>query len=296
MTKANAKQRSGRAGRVQAGKCYRLYPESLHDRLPDFLAPEMQRTPLESVCLQIKSIGAPRLLTLRRGRTHASTKARELPVTPNSDGHASRAVPPFKRHSTAPPRAGLGSLEPFLAKAMDPPEAATVAQAVQHLRDVDALDAREELTPLGSHLAQLPVDAAVGKLLIMGAVLDCLDPILGIAASLSYRSPFVVPLDKRGEADAAKQRFAEPFQSDHWAVLCAQREYARCRGAGGGEWRFCGENFLQRNTLELIRGLRDQLAGVRRSARLRAAEKKRHSCAACTLARAPCCSQSVPCH
>jgi ATP-dependent RNA helicase DHX36 len=58
VTKANAKQRSGRAGRVQAGKCYRLYPKSLHDALPDFLAPEIQRMSLEDICLKIKSIGA----------------------------------------------------------------------------------------------------------------------------------------------------------------------------------------------------------------------------------------------
>lgn len=145
---------------------------------------------------------------------------------------------------------------------MDPPEAAAVQQAVARLRDLDALDSREELTPLGSHLAQMPVDAAVGKLLIMGAILDCLDPILAIAASLSYRSPFVVPMEKRGEADAVKQRFAEPFCSDHWAVLCAQREYDDLR-SGGGAWRFCRDNYLQKNTLDLICGLRDQLASVR---------------------------------
>ena len=58
VTQANAKQRSGRAGRVQAGTCYRLYPRALHELMPAFLAPEMQRTPLENVALQIKSIGA----------------------------------------------------------------------------------------------------------------------------------------------------------------------------------------------------------------------------------------------
>jgi ATP-dependent RNA helicase DHX36 len=44
---------------VQAGKCYRLYPRCLHNAAPSFLSPEMQRAPLEDVCLQIKSIGAP---------------------------------------------------------------------------------------------------------------------------------------------------------------------------------------------------------------------------------------------
>lgn len=40
------------------------------------------------------------------------------------------------------------------------------------------------LTPLGYHLAQLPMDARVGKLLLIAATLQCLDPILTIAAAL----------------------------------------------------------------------------------------------------------------
>lgn len=40
------------------------------------------------------------------------------------------------------------------------------------------------LTPLGYHLAHLPVDARVGKLLLFAAILQCLDPILTIAAAL----------------------------------------------------------------------------------------------------------------
>lgn len=40
------------------------------------------------------------------------------------------------------------------------------------------------LTPLGYHLAHLPMDACVGKLLLIAAILQCLDPILTIAAAL----------------------------------------------------------------------------------------------------------------
>ena len=55
---------------------------------------------------------------------------------------------------------------------------------------VGALDDAEELTALGHHLAALPVDVRVGKLLLLGASFGCLDPILTIAAALSYKSPF----------------------------------------------------------------------------------------------------------
>jgi ATP-dependent RNA helicase DHX29 len=84
----------------------------------------------------------------------------------------------------------LGSIARFLQKAIDPPKDEAVATSVDTLREVGALDDAEELTALGHHLAALPVDVRVGKLLLLGASFGCLDPILTIAAALSYKSPF----------------------------------------------------------------------------------------------------------
>ena len=57
-----------------------------------------------------------------------------------------------------------------------------------------ALDDKEDLTPLGYHLAKLPIDPYSGKMLLFGAMFSCLDPILTIAACLSYKDPFIVPM------------------------------------------------------------------------------------------------------
>ena len=58
----------------------------------------------------------------------------------------------------------------------------------------NALDADEELTPLGHHLATLPVDPRVGKMLLFGAIFSCLDPVLTVASVLGFKDPFVFPL------------------------------------------------------------------------------------------------------
>jgi ATP-dependent RNA helicase DHX37/DHR1 len=60
ISKASASQRAGRAGRTGPGHCYRLYSSALFERdFEEYAAPEILRTPLESVVLQLKSMGAP---------------------------------------------------------------------------------------------------------------------------------------------------------------------------------------------------------------------------------------------
>lgn len=59
------------------------------------------------------------------------------------------------------------------------------------------MDKQEELTPLGVHLARLPVEPHIGKMILFGALFCCLDPVLTIAASLSFKDPFVIPLVRK---------------------------------------------------------------------------------------------------
>lgn len=84
------------------------------------------------------------------------------------------------------------------------------------------MDKNNNLTSLGHHLAALPVDVRIGKLMLFGAIFGCVDAALTMAACLSFKSPFLSPFGKREEADKKKKSFAVGY-SDHITVLMAYR-------------------------------------------------------------------------
>jgi len=57
ISKASATQRAGRAGRTRPGKCFRLYTEENFKELDDNLPPEIQRSNLAPLILQMKALG-----------------------------------------------------------------------------------------------------------------------------------------------------------------------------------------------------------------------------------------------
>ncbi|XP_034225588.1 DExH-box ATP-dependent RNA helicase DExH1 [Prunus dulcis] len=208
ISKASAHQRRGRAGRVQPGVCYRLYPKMIHDAMLQYQLPEILRTPLQELCLHIKSLQ-------------------------------------------------LGAVGSFLAKALQPPDPLAVQNAIELLKTIGALDDIEGLTPLGHHLCTLPLDPNIGKMLLMGSIFQCLNPALTIAAALAHRDPFVLPLNRKEDADAAKQSFAGDSFSDHIAVVKAFEGWKEAKHNGTGK-TFCWDNFLSPVTLQMMEDMRIQ--------------------------------------
>ncbi|CAM9970617.1 unnamed protein product, partial [Ectocarpus fasciculatus] len=214
ISKASGSQRAGRAGRVRAGKCWRLYPEAFHQNyMPTHTLAEMLRTPLEELVLQV--------LLLE-----------------------------------------LGSPAEFLDRAVEPPPPKMLRAALRNLDDLQAIiisNSMPILTPLGYHLAHLPMDACVGKLLLIAAILQCLDPILTIAAALSDKAPFQRPFGEQARADKARQGFAQG-KSDHLAIVEAFGAWRNKRRTSSYDEvrRWCREKFLSQPTLERLDNLREQ--------------------------------------
>ena len=106
----------------------------------------------------------------------------------------------------------LGDIEATLAQALDPPTSRNIRRAIDALVEVDALTPSEELTPLGRQIAKLPLDAHLGKLVLLASTFGCVDVAITIAAVVSSKSPFLTPFGAKQRADIA-QPTREP---DRW--------------------------------------------------------------------------------
>lgn len=182
-SRAAARQRRGRAGRVRQGECFRLYSRHTEQTLmPGNQTPEMLRTPLHNLILSVMATTAPE-------PTRGDTPKKDMSRTATS-------LPDPRKDVKA-----------FLLQALSPPKIEHIDAALRDLIDAGALHpsrgvgSHGSLTALGRHLASLPLDLRLGKMLILGGLFGCLDPALTIAAFMTSKPIFVAPFEKRDEAN-----------------------------------------------------------------------------------------------
>ncbi|KAF7262750.1 hypothetical protein GWI33_004148 [Rhynchophorus ferrugineus] len=150
----------------------------------------------------------------------------------------------------------LGKAEIFLAKLMDPPETTSIKNSLSLLERLGALDEDEILTPLGFHMASLPIGVQCAKMIIMGALFNCLDPVLSVAAALDFKDGFLISTDDQKAADKARLELSDRSNSDHLLMHFAIKGFEQA----SNPHTFCYKYFLSAPTLKLLSNMRKQFA------------------------------------
>ncbi|KAJ6256119.1 ATPdependent RNA helicase [Drechslerella dactyloides] len=216
VSKSNSKQRAGRAGRVRNGHYFALFTRERSRELRPSGLPEILRSDLQEICLDIKAQG-------------------------------------FK-----------DPIAQFLSEAIEPPSVAAIEAALSQLRGLGAFEKDESLTNLGKVLATMPVEPSLGKMILLGVIFKCLDPMIILGAASGGRDLFVTPLEKKREAQAKKKAFARGTGSDHMSLINAFREWRIRRDNENmiATARFVDESFLHRGALRTLDQTANQIEEI----------------------------------
>ncbi|KAF5352726.1 hypothetical protein D9756_005876 [Leucocoprinus leucothites] len=144
---------------------------------------------------------------------------------------------------------------------IDPPNPDTIERAWFNLQELGAIDSSNKLTPLGKHIAMLPLDVRLAKMLILGTIFHCLDPVLSIVALMSSKPLFISPEGMRERASSARKKFAVG-NSD---LLTDLAVFSQCQKMGGQRKHlrsFCKENFISITTLQETVTLRQEFCAA----------------------------------
>ena len=137
-------QRAGRAGRHRPGEYYSLVSEQRLKALPINQTVEMKRLDLSNVCVQCE-------------------KSIWICI---DDRYRVMHVKGLNLQNM--------EVEDVLEACIEPPDHRRVLAAIRSLEMVGAIDQNKNLTSLGKVLLQLPVEAAIGKLCLLGCFFRCL--------------------------------------------------------------------------------------------------------------------------
>lgn len=170
ISQASAQQRSGRAGRTSPGVAIRLYAEEDFQTRDEFTEPEILRTSLASVILQMLSLGFGDISSF-----------------------------PFL---TPPDSRGVKAAFDLLLEL-----GAVRAASSRSGREGEA---SASLTDLGREISRLPIDPRFARMLIEARRTGVLAEMLAIVAGLSIQDVRERPEDRRDEADRLHARFSDP--------------------------------------------------------------------------------------
>jgi ATP-dependent helicase HrpA len=271
ISQASANQRSGRCGRLGPGICVRLYSQDSFEARPLFTEPEIKRTNLASVILQMASLGLgpveafpfldpPEARSIRDG----IELLHELDaVLSGSSAEASSPGGPGQGSAVLPDSSAPADAE------------APSSRRAKGRRRPSGPGTRDWLTPIGRQLARLPVDPRFGRMLLEADGNSCLDELLIIVAGLSVEDPRERPSDAQALADDSHRRFADA-ESDFlsYVNLWDYVTIARRERSHGQFRRMCRREYLNYNRLVEWQDIHTQLRQVARELGLHPARRR----------------------
>ena len=211
ISQAAANQRKGRCGRIAAGVCIRLYSEADFNSRPAFTEPEILRTNLASVILQMANLSLgdvenfdfiepPDGRLINDGRKlleelGALTKTKKIANQRHQDETLSD----------------------------DSVENLPIQKPSKYNKNRDTVH-QNPLTKIGQMMAKMPIDPRLARMLIAGEEFGCLKEMLIIVSALSVQDPRERPQDKQTQADQKHALFRQPhsdflFYISLWQAL-----------------------------------------------------------------------------
>ncbi|MEV6334718.1 ATP-dependent RNA helicase HrpA [Nocardia vinacea] len=247
VSQASARQRAGRCGRVADGICIRLYSEEDFEARPAFTEPEILRTNLAAVILQMTALGLG-----------------DIEKFPFVEAPDRRAI-----------RDGIALLEELGALAPRTTAKPARQQADSTVQEVAATDSTGRadqapdttltLTPTGREMAQIPVDPRMARMLVEAHRNGVLADVLIIVAALSIQDVRERPADHQQAADTKHARFVVDG-SDFlaylrlWEYLTEQR-----KSLSSNQFRrMCRDEFLHYLRIREWQDLHGQLRTITR--------------------------------
>ncbi len=182
ISQASADQRSGRSGRTSDGIAIRLYSEEDFERRPEFTDPEILRTNLAAVILQMASLGLGEI--------------EEFPFLTPPDSRGIRDGLELLRE--------LGALD----EGLETPASRAPRPA----------EGGPQLTRVGRQLARLPIEPRFARMVLESKPQGVSREVLAIVAGLTIQDPRERPLERREQADGFHARFVDPT-SDFLTLL-----------------------------------------------------------------------------
>lgn len=108
------------------------------------------------------------------------------------------------------------SITDFISKGLDYPDFLQLRNSISNLKLINALDTWEDMSDLGVHLINLPIDLQYSKSIIYAILLKCLEPILVIVSTLSVGEPFItIQPNHTKYLNDCKKTLVNDCKSDH---------------------------------------------------------------------------------